>query len=88
MIKKTNKLAAKFTLRNGSLYFLSNVDGSIYYPRSAERQKIIAEHHNLGHFQALATYKKIKTNFYWSGMVSDILKFVKRCKSLKFRFRQ
>lgn len=49
-----------------------------------EVNRIITEHHSTslnGHSGIKATYRKIKENYFWQGMKSDIRKFIQKCKS-------
>lgn len=34
--------------------------------------------HNLGHFQAFATYEKIRGTHFWKNMIKQIIKFISR----------
>ena len=40
---------------------------------------LVEKAHNSGHFQAAATYDRIKDDYYWKNMFDDIQTIVKRC---------
>ena len=51
-------------------------------PSGLPRESILREHHNsptAGHPRIKKTYKKIKEDYYWSGMKKDIENYITKC---------
>ena len=59
------------------------VQGSIYLCKNSKfKQKILRELHTSplgGHSGFLKTYHRVKKDFFWDGLKSDIQKFVAEC---------
>ncbi|XP_047025498.1 uncharacterized protein LOC124634121, partial [Helicoverpa zea] len=56
----------------------------IIYPTLSEIPKILRENHDIpiaGHLGSSRMYSRIKEQFYWKGMRSDIENYIKKCKS-------
>lgn len=81
---KTNVLfdMLKFIYDNNEIKILSNIKTC---PKNEQEvELILKENHDsklAGHCGFQKTYKKIKENFYWPTMKSDIKKYVKKCIS-------
>jgi hypothetical protein len=77
-IKKTTRLLKKFKYIGSHLHYLFK-NNYVIYAKKEERELIIAQQHNLGHFKAHQTYKKIITSYYWKNILNDIIKFISKC---------
>jgi hypothetical protein len=53
------------------------------YPLPNARNSIIADNHNLGHFQAELTQMRIEERYYWKSLNKDVIKFIKKCEPCK-----
>ena len=84
LIERTNakskfrKRAKIFTVENDQLLY-----NELKVARKSELDKILEAFHDNpnsgGHFGRDKTLSKIKQEFYWKGMKSDILKYVNKC---------
>jgi hypothetical protein len=70
----------KLTADNLLLYRKSlDSENFVRYPEREQRNELVLEAHNLGHFAKLSTLQRLKERFYWKGMDSDVERVIARC---------
>ncbi|KXZ41350.1 hypothetical protein GPECTOR_528g522 [Gonium pectorale] len=79
-LTRVRKRAARYTLEDDRLYKLaSDRKTRVRVPQPSEREAIMKEAHDLGHFGLTKTYDFIRDRFWWEGMKEDIRQFVRGC---------
>ena len=51
----------------------------IVIPRDLSKVVLKLAHDNLGHNGSTRTYMIVRRNYYWKGLKSDVIHYVKRC---------
>ena len=93
-INRIRNRAAHFKLVDDILSYRKKLTSFDFktYPKIAERTNLILQAHNFGHFDAAATYNRLKGDYYWRGIIDDIIRFVKKClvcaRNKKFKFQE
>lgn len=80
-IKIYNMLSYLFHNTNIEINIYCN---KIYYPSPSEVQKILRENHDIpiaGHLGATRMYNRIREQYYWKNMRSEIENYVNNCAS-------
>ena len=83
-MKLTNKLEKSYKLiidnnGNDQLWFVKENDKCLA-PKIQDRENIIQKAHMLGHFGVDSTIKRIRENYYWPRMATQVKEIVERCK--------
>lgn len=81
-INRVNKFVKneRFKFENGSLWFRKNPKRNyLIYPSIDEREKIVLDAHNVGHFGIHSTYQKLSRIYFWRNMTNDITNIVNKC---------
>lgn len=79
-IKRVKCKVDNFKFENETLYYRKDTNSKfLIWPVKAERRELITKAHLLGHFQAASTYEKLKENYFWKNMISDVINVVKEC---------
>jgi hypothetical protein len=63
-------------------------DNRVTIPEPSERDKIIIENHASaieGHKGIIETYKRIRHNYFWSGMKSEIQMYIRECRNCQLK---
>jgi hypothetical protein len=63
-------------------------DNSVTIPEPSKRDKIITENHASdieGHMGIIKTYKIIRHNYFWSGMKSEIQRYIQECRNCQLK---
>jgi hypothetical protein len=83
--RRIRKRALNYKVVEDTLYRRAGVGSPLdrRIPRPRERQEIIAECHNLGHFGVNKTYQTLQTRFYWPRMYDDVKRHVAACEACK-----
>jgi hypothetical protein len=80
LAKSHPEQAKDFQIINGML----RRKGKLCVPAGLPRESILREHHDApmaGHPGIKKTYKKIKEDYYWSGMKKDVETYITKCDS-------
>jgi len=80
-VKIYNMLTYLFHNTGIQIYIYRN---KIYYPSPSEIQKILRENHDIpvaGHLGSNRMYNKIREQYFWKNMRSEIENYVKNCTS-------
>ena len=79
--KAIETLAKYYKKADNKLWHRKSISSDKYLevPSVAQRADIVAKAHNLGHFAAHNTYLRIRDNFYWKSLVTDIVAFCRAC---------
>ena len=80
-VRRIENLKDHFSLTKEGLLYRKNVDSMNYLkvPQKEERNDLIIEAHNLGHFQTASTLARLKERYFWKNMETDVEKAVSRC---------
>src|SRR6202044_2319651 len=78
-LQQDSNISDTFSLKNDSLWYKDR----LYLCKNSQlKQKILMELHTSplgGHSGFLKTYHRVKKEFFWDGLKSDIQKFVAEC---------
>lgn len=75
------RLAQVYSVQDGKLYYKGKMKDSqkVVVPQPETRDGIVKRAHLLGHFQKLATYNRIRQEYYWPTMKRDIEEAIDNC---------
>ena len=81
-VKKIEAEARLYLKNKDGIWYRRNINETKYFkvPELEERVKLIEKAHLLGHFQLTSTYNRLREEYYWHDMLSDIKKYIQKCQ--------
>jgi hypothetical protein len=86
-IKRVTKLSTYYELENDQLLYIDKQSNKhLIVPKIELRKQLIEQAHLLGHFQLKTVQERLREEYYWKGMNTDIEKYIRNClKCLEFQ---